>query len=334
MKKTFLLLTALLCVLLMSFCSLAAVMPTALNEVGLVVNVPDDYAELRVSLAPYTDNASGMLILEFDYYDFAALEPVITSLQQAAAANDRDAFNLAVADYQAALQKYACPVAAVVGIPDALVPQLEQTLSADSRYAMFGKNCGYTYYTCAYECDASLYEGFEAADNAIRDMLVSLSFCDVVKPQTGLTAEAAADGLASFSTVDTEGNAVTEELFSKADVTVINIWQTTCGPCINEMPELAAWAKELPENVQLVGLVCDVSALEGDNFSTCKLILEKSGVEFPTLIMNESLNRLLMNVEGTPTTLFIGRDGSSVHEPILGAYVERYKAAVEEILSK
>ena len=42
-----------------------------------------------------------------------------------------------------------------------------------------------------------------------------------------------------FSTTDLEGNTVTNDIFSQADLTVVNFWGTFCNPCINEMPELA-----------------------------------------------------------------------------------------------
>ena len=35
------------------------------------------------------------------------------------------------------------------------------------------------------------------------------------------------------------------------DVTVINFWALSCGPCIVEMPDLAEFAGALPDNVQL-----------------------------------------------------------------------------------
>lgn len=40
----------------------------------------------------------------------------------------------------------------------------------------------------------------------------------------------------AFTTVDMAGNTVTDELFTQADLTVLNIWGTYCGPCIGEMP--------------------------------------------------------------------------------------------------
>ena len=39
-----------------------------------------------------------------------------------------------------------------------------------------------------------------------------------------------------FKTTDTNGNEVTEKIFADKDITMVNVWGTFCGPCINEMP--------------------------------------------------------------------------------------------------
>ena len=36
-----------------------------------------------------------------------------------------------------------------------------------------------------------------------------------------------------FSTTDLEGNTVTNDIFSQADLTVVNFWGTFCNPCID-----------------------------------------------------------------------------------------------------
>lgn len=138
----------------------------------------------------------------------------------------------------------------------------------------------------------------------------------------------------SFTTKDLEGNTVTESIFTEKDLTVVNIWGTFCPPCIEEMPELGEWAKTMPDNVQIVGLIIDIN---GEDDTTHKdlavTITESAGAEFTQMIANGDFADVLRGVVGVPTTLFVDKDGNIVGEPIVGAYVDGYKTFVEDYLS-
>ena len=58
--------------------------------------------------------------------------------------------------------------------------------------------------------------------------------------------------LNGFTARTLDGGSFTEADLAGADVTVINIWSTTCGPCIREMPEIAEFASGLPENIRVM----------------------------------------------------------------------------------
>lgn len=49
---------------------------------------------------------------------------------------------------------------------------------------------------------------------------------------------------ASFTSMDLDGNEVNQSIISEADLTILNIWGTFCGPCISEMPDLGELADE------------------------------------------------------------------------------------------
>ena len=125
-----------------------------------------------------------------------------------------------------------------------------------------------------------------------------------------------------------------DSIFKDKDLTVLNIWGTFCGPCINEMPELGAWAKEMPENVQIIGLVADITGeTDSKQIDTAKTILEKTDANFQNIIPNADFSPLLSTVVGVPTTYFINREGKIVGKPIVGAQVSKYKTFVEEYLA-
>lgn len=57
------------------------------------------------------------------------------------------------------------------------------------------------------------------------------------------------DSISEFTSYDLEGNEVDSSVFANADITVVNIWGTFCDPCVDEMPAMAEWDAELPDNV-------------------------------------------------------------------------------------
>ena len=127
---------------------------------------------------------------------------------------------------------------------------------------------------------------------------------------------------------------VDNSIFADKDLTVLNVWGTFCGPCINEMPELGAWAKEMPDNVQIIGLVADIAGeTDEQQIDTAKTILEKTGADFQNIIPNSDFSDLLSNVVGVPTTYFINKEGKIVGKPIVGAQVSKYKSFVEGYLA-
>ncbi|MDE7476835.1 MAG: TlpA family protein disulfide reductase [Lachnospiraceae bacterium] len=139
----------------------------------------------------------------------------------------------------------------------------------------------------------------------------------------------------SFTTKDLDGNMVTEDIFGEKDLTVVNIWGTFCPPCIAEMPDLGEWADAMPDNVQIVGLIVDISGDEDtQHHDLAVTITQKAGAEFMHLIANEDFNDILNQVVGVPTTLFVDKEGNLVGTPIVGANVDGYKTFAEDYLNE
>ena len=156
--------------------------------------------------------------------------------------------------------------------------------------------------------------------------------------QSDAVKEEGSTAAASEKAAEDNAYAVSEEklsfIFAEKDLTVLNVWGTFCGPCINEMPELGAWAKEMPDNVQIIGLVADIAGeTDEQQIDTAKTILEKTGADFQNIIPNSDFSDLLSNVVGVPTTYFINKEGKIVGKPIVGAQVSKYKSFVEGYLA-
>ena len=137
-----------------------------------------------------------------------------------------------------------------------------------------------------------------------------------------------------FSVKDLEGNTVTNDIFSQADITVVNFWATYCSPCINEMPELNEWSESMPENVQIIGIAADVPSEDSDQYALAQQVVEKTGVKFVNLLAGEEFNPLIREIVGVPTTFFVDSEGKFVGSPIVGVDVAGYKSFVEGKLGK
>ena len=143
-----------------------------------------------------------------------------------------------------------------------------------------------------------------------------------------------------FTAEDIEGNEVTHEIFADADLTVINIWGTFCGPCIQEMPDLGELSHEYAEkNVQFVGLVGDAFDQQGKIDSAiveeAKSIVAQTGADYLHILpMNELLYNVMSQITAFPTTVFVDSEGKQVDYAYLGAadkatWAERIDAALE-----
>ena len=146
-------------------------------------------------------------------------------------------------------------------------------------------------------------------------------------------AENALPDLHAFTAQTLDGGTFSEKDLTEKDLTVINIWQTTCAPCIEEMPELASLAASLPDNVSLI-----TWCLDGlDEKETVDEIMKESGFADPTIISGDGdLTQLYRALMYTPTTVALDADGNMVGEPLIGSpkdAKEAYKDYINQALS-
>lgn len=188
---------------------------------------------------------------------------------------------------------------------------------------------------------AYLVKCMQAAASAV--VLVgglALAGCDSPSSQPSQIQPTAAEGsengpdnqLGEFQARTLAGGSFTQDDVSSKDVTVLNVWSTTCGPCINEMPEIAAFAKAVPDNVQVVTYCFD--GLYNDE--RAEHVLQKAGFEGATLVTADGgLKSLIDQVQYTPTTLFISKDGTVVGDMQVGvpaSLEQTYLARVNDVL--
>lgn len=138
----------------------------------------------------------------------------------------------------------------------------------------------------------------------------------------------------NFEAVDLDGNTVKmEDLFAQNKVTMVNLWGTFCGPCINEMPELAEMAPEFQEQGgAVVGLVVDVYEKDPVMIDVAKGILKDTGVGYLNLCYSAQCEDNFP-AEAVPTTYFVNSKGEVLGDPIVGASPEAYRTRMAECLA-
>lgn len=137
-------------------------------------------------------------------------------------------------------------------------------------------------------------------------MLGALSGC-AAQEEEGIEEQLASVDLGQFTADTLDGGSFTQDDIFAKDVTIVNFWSTTCGPCIAEMPELAAYAKSLPDNVQLISVCLDANRKK----EKAETILQEAGFEGITLTGGDGDFRTVAgSIQYTPTTIFVDSEGN------------------------
>lgn len=122
----------------------------------------------------------------------------------------------------------------------------------------------------------------------------------------------------TFTAKDLDGNEVDQSVFANAKLTMMNIWATFCGPCINEMPELGELAAEGGTDYQIIGVCADLNGTE-DMLEDAKEIVSQTKANYLHLQPAEDLYPVLTASSSVPVTFFFDSEGKLVGKGILGA---------------
>ena len=177
--------------------------------------------------------------------------------------------------------------------------------------------------------DAVFLEEFEALKGLTDEVLAGSEFGKPMEPDP---VAGMAGSRIRFETTDTEGNPVSsEELFGAHEITMVNIWTSWCGFCIDEMEELEAINKRLAEkDCAVVGLLADGS--EEEALASGRETLREKGVTYTNILPPDDLEELF-SIEAYPTTYFVDREGVIIGAPIIGARIDQYEPMIEALLS-
>lgn len=140
----------------------------------------------------------------------------------------------------------------------------------------------------------------------------------------------------TMETVDIEGNQVDSSVFAENTLTLVNLWNVGCTPCINELPELAKLKREYEgKGVAVKGLYyTKTGTLSEEEREDIKDILEKAGAGYQQLIISEDM--LSGGDVGSilPNTYVVDAEGNIVNEVAGSRDYEGWKEFIEDELQK
>ena len=157
----------------------------------------------------------------------------------------------------------------------------------------------------------------------------------------GICLAAPGNSRITFSTTDLNGNEVTDAIFAKNKVTMLNVWGTFCGPCIREMPELAKLNKEYKDRgFEIVGIVIDVVNAKGEVSADLKAgadeIINATGADYLHIAPSKDMmTSLLRNIQYVPTTVFVDSEGNQIGDLVIGSMdKKKWQKVINSVLKE
>lgn len=141
----------------------------------------------------------------------------------------------------------------------------------------------------------------------------------------------------TFTGTTLDGETLTSECFAGSKLTMVNVWATFCGPCINEMPDLGEIATEYDaKDFQLIGIISDVmEGDEGDTFTEAQEIITETGADYTHLMLNEELYMNLVGAsDSVPTTYFFNQKGEFLGYLVGAQSKENWKQIIDNLLAE
>ena len=200
----------------------------------------------------------------------------------------------------------------------------------------------YKYYLSTNkDADADLLKDVEGIEVTLTEMtpFQMLSAFDQPQDTSDSTDGAEGTNVGKFETTGVDGKTYTQDIFSKYDLTMVNVFTTWCSPCINEIPELEKLYQEMKDKgVGVVGVTRDTIGSGGkqdeEAVKKAQVIQEKTKASYPFLIPDSGMmNGRLNGISAFPETFFVDKNGNIVGETYSGSHsLDEWKEIVEKEL--
>ena len=134
-----------------------------------------------------------------------------------------------------------------------------------------------------------------------------------------------------FSAKTVSGEDISSDVFKESKLTVVNVWGSWCGPCVQEIPELQKLYESMKDkDVNVIGLAQDA----GTDLDAVKEIIDKNKVTYQNIVPEGATEDFVMNLMAFPTTFFVDSDRNIVGVIQGNRNLEAFTAAVEGVLEK
>ena len=114
---------------------------------------------------------------------------------------------------------------------------------------------------------------------------------------------------AAFDLTDTTGKRHRLAAY-KGKWVVVNYWATWCVPCIQEIPEIAAF-RRAREDVVVLGI-----AMDAEDVEKTKAFAKKVGHDYPLVLSSDRVEKQMAPVRGLPTTRIFDPAGKLVYDKL------------------
>lgn len=143
--------------------------------------------------------------------------------------------------------------------------------------------------------------------------------------------------IVTFEGKTIDGEVFSSDCFAESKLTMINVWATYCGPCLNEMPDLGEIANSYEKSqFQMIGIVSDV--MEGGEESQleyAKELVTETKADYPHLLLNESIYiNLVGGVDSVPTTFFVNQQGEMLGYMVGAQSKEAWEETIHGLLAE
>lgn len=142
----------------------------------------------------------------------------------------------------------------------------------------------------------------------------------------------------AMETTDMKGDTVDSSVFKENKLTLVNVWNTGCGSCVQELPVLDQINRDYAEKgVAVKGLIYEFQAgLSDAGKKEAEELILAAGAEYQQLLASEDMaaSDSLKKLQVFPTTFYVDSEGTIIDMIEGSGDYEEWAARIDKVLEK